>query len=206
MPTATDALTTLERRAWRSTFDDGLVDLLLGAMLLLNWIGSLVSHSRILYPFFFGLIGVFWVLKWRVVIPRAGVARFGPVRRQRKLIAALVLLAATIAASAVTAVMMTHGALAAWMRAHPAAFEAGFPALVVAVFSALAVLLDVARIHVIGLAVALGFGVDLWLGSGIGFLVGGALVSLAGGVRFVGFLRSHPRLSSDAGNAEHPHG
>lgn len=188
-----DSLAGLERRAWRSTFDDGLIDLLLGAMLLLSGLGSVVPNSRLLYPFYFGLIGVFWILKWRVALPRAGAARFAPARRQRKAVAAAVLLAATIAASGATAVMVAGGAPAEWLRGHPVVFAAGFPALVVAVFSALALLLDVMRLHLIGVAAAAGFGIDLWLGSGIGFLAGGALVSLMGLVLFAGFLRAHPR-------------
>lgn len=200
MTTPTDSLAGLERRAWRSTFDDGLFDLLLGTMLLLNGFGSVVPNSRLLYPFYFVLIGVFWVLKWRVVLPRAGAARFAPARRQRKALAALVLLVATMVGGGATTVMVVGGGAAEWLKANPVVFEAGVPALVIAVFSALALLLDVTRIHLIGLAAAVGFGIDLWRGSGAGFLAGGALVSIVGLVLLTGFLRSHPR--PDAGDRE----
>jgi len=196
-------LASLERRAWRSTFDDGLFDLLLGSMLLLNGLGSVVPDSRVLYPFYFALIGAFWILKWRVVLPRAGAARFAPARRRRKALAAGVLLVATIVGSAATAIMVMGGPAAEWLRAHPAVMNAGFPALVLAVFSALALLLDVARIHLIGVASAVGFGTDLWLGSGIGFLVAGVLVSLIGLRLFAGFLGSHPRPDPGSGAGEH---
>lgn len=197
MPSASGSLADLERRAWRSTFDDGLFDLLIGAMLFLLGLATMVPNDRVLYPFYFGLVAVFWLLKWRVVIPRAGAARFAPARKRRKSLAAVVLLASTILGSVATALLAVGGAPAEWLRTHPIVFEAGFPLLVVAVFSALALLLDVARIHAIGGVVALAFGVQLWLGRGLGFLIGGAVVSLPGLVLFAGFLRSHPRPSTD---------
>jgi hypothetical protein len=205
MLSVTDSLSSLEGRARRSIFDDGLFEFLLGTMLLLLGIATAVPDDRLLYPFYFGLIAVFWVLKWRVVLPRAGVVRFASARRQRTVLAVAVLLASTMLTSAVTALLAMGGGAGAWLRAHPVVFDAGFPLLMVIVFSTLAVLLEVARVHAIGVVFALAFGVQMWVGQRIGLLVGGGLVSLAGLVLFVRFLLTHLRLTAGGGGGRRGH-
>ena len=192
---AHSSLADLERSAWRSTFDDGLFDLLLGSMLLLNWLGSIAPNSRLLYPFFFALAGAYVVAKRLVVLPRTGVARFAAPRRQRKVLSMGLLLAPLLLGAAVMALTSLNGAAAAWLRTHPAAFQSAFPLMVVLVFSGLASLLEVPRIHAIGVIMALAFGVDLWLDSATGFLAGGILVCLPGIVLFTRFLRRYPPLT-----------
>jgi hypothetical protein len=200
MPASADSLSSLERRAWRSNFDDGLFEMLLGSMLLLLWAGTVVSNNRLLYPFFLGLPGVFVLIKYFVVVPRAGAARFSRPRRQRKALGAVVLATSAILGTVVTVLFALDGSAAEWLRAHPIVFEAGFPLMVVAVFSALAALNDMPRIHVMGVVMALAFGVHLWLHQGWGFLVGGALLCIPGLALFTRFLREHP-VVNDGGNA-----
>jgi len=192
-----DRLADLERSAWRSTFDDGLFDLLLGGMLLLNWAGSVFGNSRWLYPFFFLLVGAYVVAKRIVVLPRTGVARFAAPRRQRKIMSMGLLLAPLLLGVAVMVLTSLNGPAAEWLRAHPAVFQSAFPVMVVLVFSGLASLLEVPRIHAIGVIMALAFGVDMWRDSAIGFLVGGILVCLPGVVLLTRFLRRHPPLTPE---------
>jgi hypothetical protein len=200
-----DNLANLERQAWRSNFDDGLLDLLLGGMLLLLGIASMVPNDRLLYPFYFGLVAVYVTLKWRVVIPRAGLVRFAAPRRRRKALTMGVLLSATILGTVVMVLLTMDGAAAAWLRTHPIVFEAGFPLMVATVFSALAVLLDVARIHALGVVFALAFGIRMWFDMGIGFLAGGAMVMLVGVALFARFLHTHPVMSAKEHKAEARH-
>lgn len=194
---SSDRLADLERRAWRSTFDDGLFDLLLGSMLVLNWLASVVPNDRLLYPFFIALVGGYVIVKRYVVLPRAGLARFGAPRRQRKAWSVAVLFASALLGLVMMLLVSSGGAAAAWLRTHPIVFEAGFPLLVVAVFSALASLLDVTRIHAIGVVMALAFGTQLWFDRAIGFLVGGAVVCIPGLVLLLRFLRRHPPLTAE---------
>ena len=197
---ATDSLTDLERRAWRATFDDGLFDLLLGSTLMLLGVSALLPSERYTYPLFFVVVGVFWILKRRVVLPRTGVVRFAEPRRRRKLIGTAVLGASALLGVAATVVFALGGDGARWLREHPIVFEAGFPAMVVAVFAALANLLDVRRVYVIGLVFAASFGLHMQLDETGVFLIGGAIVMLPGIVLFTRFLRDHPPL--DAGGRE----
>jgi hypothetical protein len=192
-----DRLADLERSAWRSTFDDGLFDLLLGGMLLLNWAGSVVANSRWLYPFFFLFVGAYVVAKRLVVLPRTGVARFAAPRRQRKIMSMGLLLAPLLLGVVVMVLTSLNGPAAEWLRAHPVVFQSAFPVMVVLVFSGLASLLEVPRIHAIGVIMALAFGVDMWRDSAIGFLVGGILVCLPGVVLLTRFLRRYPPLTSE---------
>jgi len=192
-----DSLAELERSAWRSTFDDGLFDLLLGSMLLLNWLGNVVPNNRLVYPLFFALVGAYVVAKRRVILPRAGVVRFAAPRRQRKILSMGLLLAPLLLGTVVMILISTDGTAGAWIRAHPIVFESAFPVMVVLVFSGLALLLEVQRIHAIGLVMALAFGLDLWRDSAIGFLVGGLLVCIPGFVLLARFLRRHPPLTPE---------
>jgi hypothetical protein len=192
-----DGLADLERRAWQSTFDDGLFDMLLGTMLLLNWLGTIVPHNRLLYPFFFALAGAYVVVKRLVILPRAGVVRFAAPRRQRKLLSMGLLLMPLLLGVVTVLVGSTNDAAADWLRAHPVVFQAAFPIMVLLVFSGLALLLEVPRIHVIGAVMALAFGLDIWRDSAMGFLVGGVLVCLLGIVLFTRFLRRYPPLTPE---------
>lgn len=192
-----DRLADLERSAWRSNFDDGLFDLLLGSMLLLNWLGGVVPNNRLLYPFFFALVGAYVVVKRMVVLPRTGVARFAAPRRQRKVLSMALLLAPLLLGLAVMVLTSLSGTSAAWLRAHPIVFHSAFPLMVVLVFSGLASLLEVPRIHAIGVIMALAFGVDLWRDSATGFLVGGVLVCIPGIVLLTRFLRRYPPLTPE---------
>ena len=204
MPT-TDSLANLERRAWRSNFDDGLFDLLLGGTLVLNGIASLVPNDRLLYPFYFVFVGVYVTLKWRVVHPRAGAARFAAPRRRRKILSVGVLLAAAFLGTGEMVLLSMNGAAAAWLRVHPIVFAAGFPLMILAVFAALASLLDFPRGHAMGVVIALAFGTQLWFDRSIGFLVGGAVVTLLGIGLFVRFLRTHPTMRADDRGQEGGH-
>lgn len=195
--TAADSLANLERKAWRSNFDDGLFDLLLGSMLLLNWLGTVVPNDRLLYPLFFALVGAYVVVKRLVVLPRTGMARFAAPRRQRKVLSMGLLLAPLLLGLVVMILTSMNGAAATWLRAHPIVFQSAFPIMVAFVFSGLASLLEVPRIHVIGVIMAMAFGVDLWGDSAAGFLVGGTLVCIPGIVLFTRFLRRHPPLTPE---------
>jgi hypothetical protein len=91
----------LEKKAWRSTFQDGLWDIYLGLILLglgVGWIGDLVG---LFYPFgpvvlIFGIdiMAVFVITlgKRYITKPRLGQVKFGKERKKRKKWLLLVLL------------------------------------------------------------------------------------------------------------------
>lgn len=193
---ATDSLTELERRAWRATFDDGLFDLVLGATLLMLGVSGILPNDRWLYPLFFVVVGVFWIIKRRVVLPRTGTVRFAEPRRRRKLVSTAVLGASALLGVAVTMVFALGGDAARWLQEHPIVFEAGFPAMVLVVFAALASLLEVRRVFLMGIVFAASFGLHLQLHDTRVFVIGGAVLMLPGIVLFTRFLRDHPPLET----------
>jgi hypothetical protein len=90
----TESLKEIERRAYRSTFADGIYDMFFGVVfLILAWIPVLESIGiPSLYGYLFGLIPLLmaWLGKRYVTVPRLGAVEFGAKRRSRRLLFLLV--------------------------------------------------------------------------------------------------------------------
>lgn len=85
---ATDSLKQIERRAYRSTFEDGIYDIFFGlGFLMLGWIPVLrnlgVSRYYEYLPFL-TLPLILWLGKRYITIPRLGAVEFGPKRKTRR--------------------------------------------------------------------------------------------------------------------------
>ena len=98
MKKTTESLKQIERRAYRSTFEDGIYDILFGmGFLILAWIPVLESVGiPRLYGYLLGLIPVLcsWLGKRYITIPRLGAVEFGSKRRGKKLL--LVVISAAV--------------------------------------------------------------------------------------------------------------
>jgi len=85
---ASDSLASLERRAYRSTFNDGIYDLAFGwIFLVLAWIPVLEAVGFIrLYAYLFLLVPLplLWLGKRHITTPRLGAVEFGTRRRVRR--------------------------------------------------------------------------------------------------------------------------
>ncbi len=87
-------LKELERRAYRSTFQDGLWDLYLAGLMaslgILGVIGFRETETWIWaigYTVLMGGVMVLFMLgKKYLTVPRLGIAKFGPARKRRKLV------------------------------------------------------------------------------------------------------------------------
>jgi hypothetical protein len=92
-------LKEIERRAWRSTFQDGLWDIYLGLLLLAMaigaWMSDIGASKSLSYGIYAGLMGlamlVLWAGKRFITIPRMGRVKFGPKAKARKKKARLLL-------------------------------------------------------------------------------------------------------------------
>jgi len=97
-------LKELERRAWRSFFDDGLWDIYLGLLLALMGISGLLDRSGLTegagMSIYIGLLAVvmaaFWAAKRFITVPRIGQVKFGRERKVRRIKTALVLFASVV--------------------------------------------------------------------------------------------------------------
>jgi MFS family permease len=203
-------LKEIERKAFRSTFQDGLLDIyissVVGSMALLMYI--IVRDD---YPWlylvlaFLGLAAgnlVFWVGKRFITMPRMGQVKFGGMRRRRHRNLALIL--AVFVLLQVSIVLLTAGvwAIPAWgdklqelfpdrnatilLVAALGALFVGPSIMVIAYFS------DFLRGYYIALVMSVGVFLMIWLGQPL-FQVGAAfLILIPGLVLLVRFLRQYP--------------
>jgi hypothetical protein len=205
-------LKEIERKAFRSTYQDGLLDIcissVVGSMALLMF--NVVRDD---YPWlylvlaFLGICAgqlVFWAGKKFVTLPRMGQVKFGEIRRKRKKTLALIL--AVVVLIQVGIVLLTAGAWAipAWGDKLQELFpDRNATDLLVAAVGALfvgpsmmavAYFTDFPRGYYIALVLALGVFMMIWFWQPL-IQVGAAfLILIPGLVLFVRFLRQYPLI------------
>ena len=203
-------LKELERKAFRSTFQDGLWDLYLGGLLLFIYLNTFLPDEpdrpllriSIIFLGMMSIYGLFWLGKKLITTPRLGTVRFGSERRKKKLTLGLImgvfvlvnlaLVALTFALNRSPALRET---LRAWMlglkvtRLALAVFIGLFVGCVIAV---IAYFNDFPRGFYIAGIFAVGFFLTEWLDNPLLMLVAAALIMLPGLVLFVRFIREHP--------------
>jgi hypothetical protein len=91
-------LKQIERKAFRSTYQDGLWDILLGVIVVVMAITiyrpvSGYSPMNIIWMVLIYAVAnsLFWAAKKYITLPRMGQVRFGPIRRQKKKTLAIIL-------------------------------------------------------------------------------------------------------------------
>jgi len=199
-------LKELERSAFRTTFEDGLTDVLLGAVFVVMSLVPLLESWGIQRAFgyltAFALLFLVWLVirtvKIQFVQPRMGTAVFGPDRKNRMKqarVALAVMLLATVALVALTATGVMQnlfGSFAVWSGY----FFIG--AVFVVSLSLLAFFLDYPRLYVYGWFLAFMDPFTVWLGTSTGWVfprgatVFGGVIVLIGVFTFVRFLQRHP--------------
>jgi hypothetical protein len=210
-------LKEIERKAFRSTFQDGLWDIYMGLIV--------VSMSIIMYRpingyspvniILFFLIstiayGLFWAGKKYVTMPRMGQVHFGKVRKQKKRTLAIILSGFVLIQ--VGLVVLTSlgwaypGTGARWietLRIHvPSSFVVaiigslmvGISMIVRAYFS------DSSRGYYIALMMGLAVFLMIYLNQPVLPIVIGGLIILPGLVLFLRFLKTYPQHREDASN------
>jgi hypothetical protein len=200
-------LTELERKAWVSTFEDGLFDMTLGGIAILVALGPVAdrlgapSWSR----FIFYAVMLGWPLvvmvggKRLITLPRVGMARFMAVRRRRMAGARVVVATAVCLTGGLLGLMLAFGG-------SPGALAPLLPfvpgALVLAVFSLIAWFHQLRRLYVYAVAVAAGF-LALELGIGPAPLLATGVVMVLGGAALVArFVRTYPVAAAEADDVE----
>jgi len=204
-------LKELERKAFRSTFQDGLWDIFLG-MLLLNMGGSTLLGgsemsplwSMIVLTVFAGVVlFLFWAGKKFITTPRIGSVKFGAQRKSKLKRVRLVLFMSVL----VGALMSIWGVGSRVAGVPYLIAQVPLPAYVwavqcVVVFSLAAYFMDVTRFYFYGVLYALPFPLGILLAhntdlSGsvsmaITFGLAGGPMVLVGVVLFFRFLRRYP--------------
>jgi hypothetical protein len=204
-------LKELERKAFRSTFQDGLWDIFLGLLLLHMGGGTLLGGSGmsplwsivVLTGFVVVVLLGFWAGKKFLTTPRLGSVKFGEQRKSRLKRVRLVLFASVL----LGVLMFLWGLGARSDRLPYLLAEIPIPAYVWAVqclvvFSVAAYFMDVTRFYLYAVLYALPFPLGILLarntdlpgsvGMAITFGLAGGVMVLWGAVLFVRFLRRYP--------------
>jgi len=201
-----DAVTLkeIERRAFVSYHADGLLDLYIGVMLLLEplsvflknnlpgeWFGTAVT---------IGLIGcactAYIILKRHFTLTRLGTAEFGAFRRKRRNVLCLVLAVSVAITFALFTFSMAvwHGYVtdAADILNNPVLLGTLLAVKLFVVLSLIAFFLYFTRGYLIGAILGLSVGLDIMFNQPLFPLAGGVILSVIGAVYFIRFLRNNP--------------
>ncbi len=205
------SLKELERKAFRSTFQDGLWDIFLG-LLLVNMGGGMLLGASGMSPLWAmvvltGFAGVvllgFWVGKKFITTPRIGLVKFGSQRKSKLRRVRVVLFLSVL----LGVLMFIWGVGSRYGGAPRLIASLPLPAYIWAaqclvVFGLAAYFLDVTRFYLYAVLYALPFPLGILLAQNtdlsgsvsmaITFGVAGGVMVLWGAVLFVRFIRRYP--------------
>jgi hypothetical protein len=201
-------LKELERKAFRSTFQDGLWDIYLGVLLLLMGGAPLVASLGLESGGWLLAVDVvlvivavvaFWAAKRYITVPRIGHVKFGAGGKSRQKKTSLVLFFSVVVGVALLLVQLaTRGGRADWALSDlliPGVWVVN----VLVVFGLAAYLMGFERFYLYGILYAVP--VPLWLTAhrwtdidlGVAaFAVPASIMILVGAVLFARFLRDYP--------------
>ena len=202
-------LKQIERRAFRSTYQDGLLDIQMGAIVTAmafflyrpaNGYSPLNIIEMVLI--FAVVFGLYWIGKKYITIPRLGQVRFGQIRHEKKKTLAIILGVIVLLQAAVvglTAAGWANPSLGAKLFGLTASADLG--RLVVAVVGAffvgpsmlvMAYFNDFPRGYYIAVLMALAVFLMIWINQPVYPAVIGALIIIPGVVLLIRFLLKYP--------------
>jgi hypothetical protein len=157
--TYTIDLKELERKAWKSVHQDGLLDIFSGLLLfqvgVSLWIQHAAGHWTLVFGLAFNLLAVVGLIagKKLITMPRMGKVEFGQIRKATSLKLTLILSLSVLLGVALIVLSLAHVVqLPGW--AIPAALIA---VNMIVVFGALGYFLDYPRLYIYGLLYAAAF-------------------------------------------------
>jgi hypothetical protein len=218
-------LKEIERKAFRSTFQDGLWDIFLGLLLLNMAIGIVLEDTSLplswimvmIVPWPFLVLVAFWAGKKFITTPRIGLAKFGPQRKAKMKNLRVVLFLSVL----LLVIMFFLGwaamgnSLPWWVTEIPLPLYV-WPAQTIIVFGLAAYFLDVPRFYAYGVLYGLPLPVGILLvkntdltvlGSmAITFGVAVGVMVLIGVILFIRFLREYPVAAQSPPSERAPDG
>ncbi|MGB5846506.1 MAG: hypothetical protein WBG94_18845 [Anaerolineales bacterium] len=200
--TQNTSLEEADRRIIQSAFDDGLVDIFLSTVVLMWAIAPFLSvylgdfwSSAIFLPFWGA---IYLVLRWirkNWVKPRAGVVKYGAVRKKKMTAFTWIMLGLNV-------LFLILGLVAFFMPTSPGwTMTISFALMLLISFSLAGYFLAVTRFYLYGILLASGFFVGEWLYQNFGFSHHGlpvvfglmsGVIFLTGVYKLVTFLQKNP--------------
>jgi MFS family permease len=202
-------LKELERKAFRSTFQDGLWDIFIGFLFTQFAIAPILGElgwgdfwsSAVLFPIYMIVLAVVMLLKKYVVTPRLGMVQFNKKRKSKfkKLILMTNIILVIGVIAGVFFVDLSNLNIK-WL------FPATFSLILLVGFSATAYLLDITRFYIYGaincLAIIVGELLFRFAGAShhgfpVAFGVTSSIMIIVGIVLLIKFIRKYPKPDED---------
>ncbi len=183
-------LKQLERKAWQSLQQDGLMEVSLGALLMLSFLAGIAGERRFFVYIVMLLLGPLFILAKRyVTVPRMGQVKFGQERKakQRRLV-----ITVAVAVALTLALLFVAMRGSSWIKESHVLFSFGLGGMIALVFMAMAYLKDFPRLYVGGLLIGSAFTVTELLDTPIPLLVVGAILFVVGLTILTRFVRQYP--------------
>jgi len=160
------SLKEAEKKVFRTSYNDGLVDIFLGCFFLMfavgpYYVGPILGDfwgSVVFLPFWALVYLALWAIRKRVVTPRIGVVKFGHVRKAKLMKFTIVMLALNV-----IAVILGFVAALSFGSVPGQMFSIVFGMILLIGFSIAAYFLDFNRLYTYGLLVGLSPLVGEWL-------------------------------------------
>lgn len=211
-------LKVLEKRAYRSTFQDGLWDLYLAGIMACLGILGMISKIReetwiwlLGYTVLIGgVLGLFMLGKKYITLPRLGYVKFGGKRKRRKMIL-VGILSITVLLN-IWMVLITMGTIEApsWLqnigseltsRGIMDIFVPLFAGLFITiVMSLIAYFIEFYRGMYIAVLFGLGVFIDLFFDLPVVLVMGAVLAAIPGLILLIRFIKRYPIQSSEVDN------
>ena len=197
------SLKEAERKAFRTTLNDGLVDIFLGCFLLMFVIGLYLSDSlgdfwssAVFLPFLALVYLAIWLIRRYVVTPRVGMVKFGQARKAKLAKFTVVMLVINVVAFILGSVAaLSFGSVPGQM------ISILFGLILLMGFSIAAYFLDFNRLYIYGLLAGLSPLIGEWLwthgyathhGFPITFGTSSGIMILVGLAVFIRLLHNNP--------------
>lgn len=209
------SLKEIERKAFRSTYEDGLQDLHYGLVVICMSFfiyRPATGYSPMNLVLMSGALAVLFALFWAgkkfITLPRMGQVTFGPIRKQKKSTLAIIL-GAVVAVQVGIVALSVGGWLDPELASKINAFlkVGNLERLAVSAVGALfvgpsmiliAYFSDFPRGYYIAILMSLAVFLMVWLNRPLYPIILGALIALPGLVLFVNFLRKYPLPDKEA--------
>lgn len=207
-------LSEIEKKAYRSTFQDGLWDIVWGVIIIGMGINTVLKNMGVPKPLYYLVIPLIAVLigyfgKQRITIPRMGFVRFGPKREQTK--RKIWILASIITPIQIILIILIK------MQIFQSTFETGLSNYVgplflvmftIIIFAIIAHIIDFPRFFLFGILMGLSIitAEILYLHVGspldglIPFSIAGTIILVNGLVLMVRSLKKYPRTNEEVGH------
>ena len=209
-------LKELERKAWRSTFHDGITDIGLGMMILAFATGTWLENIGIPFPWNILILAVPALLvstvgKLIITRPRIGLVKFGPRRKstQRRLLAIFIV---TFLVTVILVILTHIGVFPGQSgdRMSGVALMSIIGLVTITFMGVVAYMLDFPRLFLIGVLIGgsvpvhellhVVVGAPRALANLIAYGTAGGVIMLTGLVLLMRFLRAYPLLATEVSN------